>query len=258
MLRSEIEAGQEYVLREGKSADTPIQRVKIIQHVRGKKWKAEWIDPNPGLVEYVDSRNLIVLWKERKAYLQDEEKGHELRADNERHGYSEKSPLANALYEVFESVGENDVDFYRGELSGSPEALDRVRDRAGFDLKKISPFTYVDRHGTAHSPYSEALELAKAFCISEPNTVLLNIESTEHKWVQEASQPGEQHILPLLNEYRAAWAVIRQWTGFDAVFAQKEAQIQYLERLVLDAIYALQKAGFDDEASRLRRALQKD
>lgn len=104
MLRSEIEAGQEYALREGKSSDTSLQRVKIIQHVRGKKWKAEWIDPNPGLVEYVDSRNLIVLWKERKAYFQDEEKGRDLRFDNERNGYSEKSPLANALYEVFESV----------------------------------------------------------------------------------------------------------------------------------------------------------
>ena len=162
------------------------------------------------------------------------------------------------LYEVFESIGESDLAFYRGELSGSTEALDRVRDRAEFDRKKISPFTYVDRHGTIHSPYSEALELAKAFCISEPNTVLLNIEATERKWVQEASKPGEEHILTLLNEYRAAWAIIRQWTGFDAAFAQKEAQIQHLERLVFDAIYALQKAGINDAASRLRRALQKD
>ena len=257
MLRSEIEVGKEYVLREGKGADAPLQRVKIIQHVRGKKWKAEWIDPNPGLVEYVETRHILVLWKERKAYFRDEEKARELRAENKRHGYNEKSPLANVLYEVFESIGESELHFYKGELSGSPEALDRLRDRAGFDRKKISPLTYVDRHGTVYIPYSEALELAKAFCISEPNTVLLNIESTEREWVQKASQPGEEYILPLLNEYRASWAIIRQWTGFDAAFAQKEAQIQRLERLVLDAIYALQKAGLDDAASRLRRSLQK-
>jgi hypothetical protein len=257
MLRSEIQVGQEYVLREGKSPDAPLQRIKIIQHVRGKKWKAEWIDPNPGLVEYVETRNLVVLWKERKAFFQDEEKARELRTDNERHGYNENSPLANVLYEVFESVGESHLSFYRGILSGSPEALERVRNRAGFDRRKISPLTYIDRHGTVYIPYSEALELAKAFCVLEPNTVLLNIESTEREWVQKASQPGEKYILPLLNEYRASWAIIRQWAGYDAAIAQKEAQIQRLERLVLDAIYALQKAGLDDAASRLRRALQK-
>ncbi|MBU1208230.1 MAG: hypothetical protein KKH04_15085 [Proteobacteria bacterium] len=84
------------------------------------------------------------------------------------------------------------------------------------------------------------------------------IESTEREWVQKASQPGGDYIVSLLNEYRASWAIIRQWTGYDAAIAQKEAQIQLLERLVLDAIYALQKAGLDDEANRLRRALQKN
>jgi hypothetical protein len=54
MQKSEIQVGQEYVLREGKSPDASLQRVKIIQHVRGKKWKAEWIDPNPGLIDYGD------------------------------------------------------------------------------------------------------------------------------------------------------------------------------------------------------------
>lgn len=233
-------------------------RVKIIQHVRGKKWKAEWIDPNPGLVDYIESKNLVVRWKEQKAFFRDEERAHQLRADNERHGYKENSPLANVLYQVFESLGENDLSFYRGVLSGRPDALSRVKERAGFDSKKTSAFAYVDWHGTVHIPYTEALELAKAFCISEPQTVLLNIESTEREWVQKASHPGNDYMLSLLNEYRASWAIIRQWTGYDAAIAQKEAQIQHLERLVLDAIYALQKAGLDDAANRLRRSLQKD
>jgi hypothetical protein len=54
------------------------------------------------LVDYVETRNLEVLRKERKAFLQDEEKARELRADNERHGYNEESPLANTLHEVFQ------------------------------------------------------------------------------------------------------------------------------------------------------------
>lgn len=37
----------------------------------------------------------------------------------------------------------------------------------------------------------------------------------------------------------------------------REAEIQLLERLVWDAIYALQKAGLDSESSRLRRAIER-
>src|ERR1019366_9727991 len=37
----------------------------------------------------------------------------------------------------------------------------------------------------------------------------------------------------------------------------KRTEIQRLERLVWDAVYALQKAGLDKEAARLRRALEK-
>jgi hypothetical protein len=43
----------------------------------------------------------------------------------------------------------------------------------------------------------------------------------------------------------AAWALIRQWAGQDAALAQKDAEIQRLERLAWVAIYALQKAGND-------------
>jgi hypothetical protein len=111
MQKSEIQVGKDYALREGKSPDAPIHRVKIIQHVRGKKWKAEWIDPNPGLVEYVESQNLLVPWKEKKAFFRDEEKAHQLRENNERHGYKEDSPMASVLYQVFESLGEKDLSF---------------------------------------------------------------------------------------------------------------------------------------------------
>jgi hypothetical protein len=31
------------------------------KHIRGNKWKAEWVDPNPGLVHYVESGQLVCL-----------------------------------------------------------------------------------------------------------------------------------------------------------------------------------------------------
>jgi len=258
MQKSEIKVGEVYALRENLRAKAaPLQRVRIIQHVRGKKWKVEWIEPNPGLVDYVESQHLLIRWKDHKALLRDEERERQLLKENERKGYKEDSPLHHVLTEVFEAVGEERFGFYRGVLSGSPEALKRVKERAKVGDDKVSLYTYLDRHGTVHVPYPEALELAKAFCAAEPGAVLLRIEATEREWTQEASRPGGEYLIDLLNEYRASWAIIRQWIGHDVAIAQRDLQIQRLERLVWDAIYALQKAGADDEARRLRRALQR-
>ena len=32
----------------------PMQRVRILEHVRVSKWRAEWIEPNPHLKDYVE------------------------------------------------------------------------------------------------------------------------------------------------------------------------------------------------------------
>jgi hypothetical protein len=47
MQKSEIEVGKDYALRESRKPDALLQRVRILQFVRGKKWKAEWIEPTP-------------------------------------------------------------------------------------------------------------------------------------------------------------------------------------------------------------------
>lgn len=102
----------------------------------------------------------------------------------------------------------------------------------------------------------KALEVARRFCAKEPSAVLTKIEATEREWSRDARRPGDEYVIPLLNQYRASWALIRQWTGHDPAIAQREAEIEKLERLVWDAIYALQKAGLDSESARLRRALE--
>jgi hypothetical protein len=85
---------------------------------------------------------------------------------------------------------------------------------------------------------------------------LVGVEATERGWTRKANR-GEEHIISLLNDYRASWALIRQWAGHDAAIAQREAEIQRLERLAWDAVYTLQKAGLDREATKLRRAIEK-
>jgi hypothetical protein len=257
MWKSEIKPGEEYLLRESRRPDAAEHHVRVLEHVRGNKWKAKWIEPNAGLIDYVESKSLLVHWKHRKDFVKDEQSWRNLREHNVRHGYKEGSPITTALEEIFESAGEKELTFYRGVLEGSPQALDRVKKRAGTDPMENSLLTFVDRHGKIHAPFDQALELARAFCAAEPGTVLVGVEATERKWTRDATEPGNDHLVGLLNEYRAAWAIVRQWAGLDAIIAQRDAEIQLLHRLIWDAIYALQKAGADAEASRLRRAIER-
>ena len=141
-------------------------------------------------------------------------------------------------------------------IRATPEVLERILIRAKVTPNAYWPAAYKDRAGETNLPFGAAVTIAKAFCAAEPSTVLLSVESTERKWSHDASR-GEDTLVPLLNEYRAAWAIIRQWTGHDPAVAQREAEIQRLERLVWDAIYALQKAGLDSESARLRRAVER-
>ena len=256
MQKAEITAGKEYAFREKRKPGVPFQRVRIIEHLRGNKWKAEWIDPNPGLIHYVESSQLIVAWKDHKAFLREEENEARLCEHNFRVGYECDSPVDNALSEVFESVGDG-VSFYRGTLRGTVEAFERVRMRAGVPPGESSPVAYLDRTQTLHVPFDEAIRLAQKFCAAEPGTVLTKIEATEREWAETARRPGEEYIISLLNKYRAAWALVRQWAGHDAAIAEREAHIVKLERLVWDAIYALQQAKLDSEALRLRRAIER-
>jgi hypothetical protein len=53
MLKSQIKIGVQYALRERGSKD--LQRVKLLEHNPRQQVEAEWLDPNPGLVHFVES-----------------------------------------------------------------------------------------------------------------------------------------------------------------------------------------------------------
>ena len=142
------------------------------------------------------------------------------------------------------------------ELSlGTPDQVNRISSRAGCSEYELERPAYLDRMGLLQLPFDQAFELGRKLCTAEPSTVLTDIEATERKWTSQAARPGGEYIIPLLNSYRASWALLRQWGGLDAAVAARDEQIRSLERLVWDAIYALQKAGLDSQASKLRRAI---
>ena len=212
VVKAEIKPNVEYALREKRTTGARLQRVRVIAHVRGNKWKVQWIDPNPGLTDYIESGQLVALWAEHKAFLKEEENAGRMWDYNERHGYDyEDSPLVTALYQVFESVADG-MDYYRGELKVTPEVLERFKARAGIAEVPTAPPAYTDRQGRLHLPFDTAIDMARRFCAAEPSTVLVGVEVTERDWTHRATH-NDDYLLPLLNQYRAAWALIRQWAG---------------------------------------------
>ena len=127
MLKAHIKPGTEYGFRERLKPGTPFQRVRAIEHIRKNKWKVEWIDPNPGLIDYVESGQLIVPWKNHKALLKEEQSAKELREYIQRHGYdNDDFPVPSAIQQVLESMGD-DVSFYRGCMAGYGLSLTIMR-----------------------------------------------------------------------------------------------------------------------------------
>ncbi len=137
-----IKVGEDYALREGRDRGAPLQHVRILQHVRGNKWKAQWIEPNPGLVDYIESRSLVVRWKDRKAFLADEEREQSLREHNERQGGRDDSPVATALTSVFEAASDG-LTFHKGVLPGDRRRrlalLQDQLDRVGLEVRRKPP-----------------------------------------------------------------------------------------------------------------------
>jgi len=212
--------------------------------------------PQPRLVNYVASRQLVAPWKARRAFLGEDDNARRLQEYNQSHGYTGPDyPVALAVELVFSSTGEPMV-FHKGQLDCEVDVLARFTARVGLETKEIAAPGYVDRSGRAHLPVDEALVLAKAFCAKEPAAVLLRVETTEQQWISEVRR-GEDYLLELLQNYRPSWALVRQWAGHDAAIAIREERIQKLERVVWDAVYVLQRGHMDKEADRLRRALER-
>jgi hypothetical protein len=254
MTKEELKAGVECAFETSQSPDSPLQHIRLIERVRGR-WKAEWIDPNPGQIGYAISKQIVSRWEDHEDFQRDKVFLAHLTKFNRSIGYMPESPIDQAIQEVFECTGEK-ISYSDGVLSSSPEVLNRIFARAGATKYELKPPAYTDRKGDLKLPFDQALELAQSFCRTEPITVLTEVESAERQYSSEASRPGEEYMIPLLNSYRAAWALLRQWCHNDAFAAAREKEIITLVRLLWDAIYALQKAGADEEAARLRHVLE--
>jgi hypothetical protein len=117
-------------------------------------------------VHYLESGQLLCPWKERKAFLKQEESREHLVKHNDEQGYSDNSPVAHTLYQLFESVGESELSFYKGVLPASEKALDRVRTRAAMKTGTSSPYSYIDRERDISRAVSTVLRMKDGAIVS--------------------------------------------------------------------------------------------
>jgi len=255
-MRADLMDGQEYAFREKRTVGSPLHRIMLLKHIRGRKWQARWIRPNAGLVDYVSAEQILVPWNEQAAYLREERDRELMWKHNLKQGFEASSPITYAVYTVIENAGES-IGVGDSDIAAKPERFERLKARAQLGHLRLCEIklSYTDRMGRLHLPFETALELACALCAAEPSAVIAAVEAEERQASYIATRSGQEHHMPLLSSMRARWALIRQWCGPNAALAARETRIVCLEKLVLDAVYALQKAGLDSEANRIRRAL---
>jgi hypothetical protein len=256
MDKSKIVPGREYAIRERPHTD--LQHIKVVEAVRSGKWRVEWIEPNPGLIDYVRSRDIVVEWSQRRALLKDEAKARHLAETIALSGYpGPDHPLDTAVSIVIDATGEPSVYAHKGVLHFERDALERIAARAAVEVP-AHPAGYRDRHGQERLPWTCALELAEAFARSEPSTVLDPIEAEEREMALRVREPAGSYLLPLLTEYRAAWAIVRQWASHDAAIALREKRIAELETLLTQTMWDLRRpvADYEHIARRIELALR--
>jgi hypothetical protein len=98
--------------------------------------------------------------------------------------------------------------------------------------------------------------IARAFAAVEPEAVIRHIEREEGELKARGYLPGESVSHLLLEKHQPAFSLARSWAGFENEIKALRAQIERLARICEMAAYALEAAGQESEARRVRRAIK--
>lgn len=248
--------GRRYGFRE-KRSDSDLIKVKLLDKV-GRKGKVKIVfeeGPHPGLEEYVNTRQIVVPWGERKALLRDEKRLGELLEYSEPR--SDRA-LAAACSAVLEATGEPGAWAGEAVTSMDERELQRILDRSGLDgsPSDLHPLGFCDRHGEVHLPLDAVVGLAQAFAAAEPRTVVECIDDQEEELRLKGNQPGDRWYHQYLREQMPGFAIARQWAGLEQEAEMLRKEIARLRSLVSTAAYELKRSGAERKGNSLLRALE--
>lgn len=114
----------------------------------------------------------------------------------------------------------------------------------------------LERLGESLSDCAELIEAAEGDDRRSVVRVLLEVETSERRYEMEAREIGNSYLVPLVQRWRAEWALCRQWAGFDESLAQGDREIERLTRILVDLGYELRRSGQDELAAKLDRKLK--
>ena len=205
-----------------------------------------------GVRQVSESRSAV---GERRAFLRDEAAWGRLVSACRETWPGHDHPLADAAETVLDATGEAIGIGSNGVLSASPEVFQRLGARIGVEIP-VDPPGYKGRDGQVHMTFDKAVWLAQMFARAEPEAVLLEVDTTQRRYESEAKELGNSHLVPLIQRWRAGWALCRQWAGFDEALSERDAEIERLRRIIVDLGYELRRLGQDELARRLDRKLK--
>jgi len=256
MQHFEIEVGHKYAMREKVSAGEPLIEVQVLEKTgrRGQMKVRRLADPHAGLEEWVKTRQLIVPWGARQAFLKDEER--ERLFDEARP--KPNQALAGAIRTILCSTGYGDA-WAEDDGTVHMEAVElrEIARLAGLpqNLEDMHPLAYVDRHGDMHLPVEVAEKLAHSYASTEPEIVLMYIEDEEKEHKARGYEPGERFWHDELRREMPGFALARYWAGHEEEIAYLRKEMERLRDLVKEAAQVLVGKGAESEGWRLLRAL---
>jgi hypothetical protein len=255
MDKGQIEVGRKYAIREKVSVGEPLLQVQVLEIRHGGQIKVRRLsEPNAGLEEVVKTRQFLVPWGERRAFLKDEECARRFASARTRANQA----LVGAIRTVICATGYNDAWAEDdGTVHMEADELREVARLAGLlpNIEALHEAAYVDRGGEMHLPVEVAEKLAHAYAVAEPEIVLMYIEDEESGLKAKGYEPGQRYYHDILREQTPGFALARYWAGHEREVAQLRGEIERMRELVKSAAVVLEKAGQEREGWRLRRAL---
>jgi hypothetical protein len=255
MDKGSIEVGRKYAVRQKVSAGEPLVQVQALEMLRGGQVKVRRLsEPHAGEEEIFNTRQFLVPWGERRAFLRDEECAQRFAKERP----ASNQALAGAIRTVLCATGYGDA-WAEDDGSVHMEAVElrEIARLAGLlpNLEALHDAAYVDRGGEMHLPVEVAQKLAHAYAAAEPEIVLMYIEDEESELKAKGYEPGQRYYHDRLREEMPGFALARYWAGHEREVAQLRGEIERMRKLVRAAADVLEKAGQAREGWRLRRAL---
>ena len=248
--------GRLHGYRQKRGRDSPFRKVKLLSKVgRNGAIKARFEDdPDRGLEEHVRTRQIVVLWSERRAFLRDEARTKRLEAyavDNR------DSAIEEAVITVLASSGEPSASGGQGVVLMPESEIEWIMRRAHLEGRAadLHHLGFRDRHGEVHVPLEAGAIPARAFAAAEPTTVLMYVHDREEELRIRGNAPGQRYVHNVLRIYLPGFACARQWARAKQEVELLQQEVAHLRGLVSMAACDLKALGAEAKHRNLLRAL---